>query len=196
MGPEATKSAALSRAIAEPMRIDPPPMEATVVTRMIFGAAPAQVWKELMFYEQLKDRPPLLLRFLLPVPIRTEGAKLGVGDEAVCRYEKGYLLKRVTAIDPARYEFVVAEQHLQFGGGLRLSGGSYSLRELPDGRSEVQLTTRYESPRTPRWLWKPIEAAVCHLFHRYILGAIRREAEAGSGAVEGVRDLPKEPVER
>jgi len=151
----------------------------SVVTRMTFGAPPAEVWRGLMFYEELGGRPPLHLRLLLPVPIRTEGKISEVGDVAVCLYEGGHLLKRLTRIERGDlYEFEVAEQALRVGGGMRLSGGRYGLTPLADGRTEVSVETRYLSRKWPRWFWKPIERMVCHLFHRYLLSSMRRKIEA------------------
>ncbi len=151
----------------------------SVVTRMRFTASPERAWEGLVFYEQIAERAPLHLRLLLPRPIGTEGRKSEVGDEVRCLYDGGFLLKRVTRIDRGRhYGFEVAEQNLAVGGGMRLSGGAYTLRKLPDGRSEMALETRYVSPRRPRWLWQSIEAAICHTFHRHILGAIRRNVES------------------
>jgi hypothetical protein len=72
----------------------------------------------------------------------------------------------------------VISQNLAVGGAMKLAGGRYTLRELGDGRTEVAVATHYTSPKRPRWLWRPIEAAVCHLFHRHILCAMRRDAEA------------------
>lgn len=153
---------------------------ATVVTRMIFDAGPAQVWDGLVFYEELGGRPPWHLRLLLPVPIGTEGKVSVVGDEATCLYEGGHLLKRITKIEQGDlYEFEVAEQALSVGGGMRLSGGRYTLRSLPDGQTEVSVETRYVSRKWPRWFWRPLEKMVCHLFHRYLLGTMRRQVEAG-----------------
>jgi len=160
----------------------------TVTTRLPFAASGEQAWQTIMFYEQLETRPPLHLRMLLPVPIRTEGRKSEVGDEALCLYEGGHLVKRVTEVDRGRhFGFEVVSQELAVGGGMRLSGGHYTLRELPDGRTEVELATRYTSPKWPRWFWKPVEASVCHMFHRHILRAMRRDAEARRAAVDGAR---------
>jgi hypothetical protein len=129
--------------------------------------------------QELGGRPPLHLRLLLPVPIRTEGRIAEVGDEAKCLYEGGYLLKRMTRIERGDlYEFEVAEQELSLGGGMRLSGGRYALHELADGRTEVAIEPRYVSTKWPRWFWKPLEAMVCHWFHRYLLGAMRRKIES------------------
>lgn len=150
----------------------------SVVTRMIFTAPPAAVWQGLMFYEEVGGRPPLHLRLLLPVPIRTEGKISEVGDEALCVYEEGHLLKRLTRIAPGDlYEFEVAEQALSVGGGMRLSGGRYSLSGLSDGQTEVSVETRYRSTKWPRWFWKPIEKVVCHIFHRYLLNSMRKKIE-------------------
>jgi hypothetical protein len=151
----------------------------SIVTRIKFATSPERVWGGLMFYEQIEERPPLHLRLLLPLPIGTENSKSRVGDEVKCLYEGGHLLKRITRIDVGHhYGFDVVEQSLAIGGGLALSGGCYTLRELPSGNTEVAVTTRYASVRRPRWLWKPIEAAVCHMFHRHLLSAMRRKVEA------------------
>ncbi len=153
---------------------------ASVMTRMIFAAPANRVWKGLVFYEELGGRPPWHLRLLLPVPIRTVGKVSAVGDEATCLYEGGHLLKRITRIERGTlYEFEVAEQALSVGGGMRLSGGRYTLCGLPDGQTEVAVETRYVSRKWPRWFWRPLEKMVCHLFHRYLLGTMRRQVEAG-----------------
>jgi hypothetical protein len=169
----APDNAARSRITPENMR-----QSTSVVTRMKFAAPPEQVWDGLMFYEEIDSPPPLYLRLFLPVPIRTEGPKSAVGDETTCVYRDGHLLKRVTRIDAGRhYGFDVVEQNLAVGGTI-LSGGCYALTELPGCGTEVAITTRYVSPRRPGWLWKPIEATVCHMFHRHLLSAMRRKIES------------------
>jgi hypothetical protein len=151
----------------------------SIRTRMAFAAPLERVWNGLMFYEQIDQAPPLHLRLLLPVPIGTEKTDSKVGVKVRCSYERGHLVKRITEIDPKRrYGFDVVEQTLAIGGGLRLFGGGYALRELPDGHTEVAVTTRYAGGRRPGWFWKPVEAAVCHLFHRHLLAAMRRKVES------------------
>ena len=168
-------------AVAEELvKADPEAAQlSSVVTRRIFAASPAHVWRGLVFYEELGSRPPLLLRLLLPVPIRTDGRISEVGDETKCWYERGHLLKRITRIEQTQlYEFEVAEQNLAVGGRMRLSGGRYTLRELADGQTEVEVETRYASPKWPRWFWEPLERLVCHLFHRYLLRSMRLQMES------------------
>jgi hypothetical protein len=156
----------------------------TVITRMRIPATPAVVWQSLMFYEQIEERPPLLLRMVLPRPIRTHGSKSAVGDQATCLYEGGHLLKRVTEIDRHRlYAFSVIEQRLALGRRVVLTGGCYSLRELPDECTELAVTTRFLSRNRPRWLAKPVEIFVCHMFHRHLLAAIGRKSHAAAEPV-------------
>jgi hypothetical protein len=151
----------------------------SVMTRMSFAASPTRVWEALALYEEIDGRPPLYLRLLLPVPIRNEGQISEIGDEAKCLYESGHLLKRITRIQRGRlYEFEVGEQELSVGGGMRLAGGSYTLRKLPDDWTEVAVETRYVSTKWPRWFWKPLERLVCYWFHRYLLGSMRRTIES------------------
>jgi hypothetical protein len=153
----------------------------SVVTVMNFAASAEVVWENLMFYEQIEKRAPWLLRLLLPVPLRTEGRPRVVGDEIRCLYRGGYLIKRVTRMtQKSNYAFDVIEQSLALGGGIRLAGGSYALHALPGGRTEVALETLHESSNRPRWLCQWIEARVCHLFHRHILGAMRDAAQIRS----------------
>lgn len=171
---------ALPARIARPKRANTQ-SSTTVVTTMVFAASPDQVWNGLLFYEQIQERPPLHLRLLLPVPLRTEGTKSQVGDNVKCVYECGDLIKRITRIDTTRhYEFEVIEQNLRVGGGLSLIGGGYTLRSLEGGRTEVGVTTQYVSALRPGWLWRPIEAMACHIFHHHLLSAMRREIESGS----------------
>jgi hypothetical protein len=152
----------------------------SIMTRMAFAAPLDRVWNGLMFYEQIDEPPPLHLRLLLPVPIRTEKTDSTVGARVRCSYEGGHLVKRITEIDPKRhYGFDVVEQTLSIGCGLKLSSGGYTLRALPNGHTEVAVTTRYAGGRRPGWFWNPVEAAVCHLFHRHLLAAMRRKVESG-----------------
>jgi hypothetical protein len=147
----------------------------SIVTMMEFPASREQAWSGLVYYEQIAERSPLYLRLLLPQPIRSEGGKWAVGDEIRCLYQRGHLIKRVTQIEIGHlYRFDVIEQDLLVGGGIRLLGGSYTLRGVGDRHTEVALETRYMSARRPTWLSRPIEAAVCHAFHRHMLRTMRR----------------------
>jgi hypothetical protein len=146
---------------------------ASVTTCQDFFTAADAVWDALMFYEEITEGRPFLLRRFLPTPIGTQGCKSEVGTDVKCRYVGGHLVKRVIRIvPPHNYAFQIVEQNLALGG-IRLLGGDYTLRVLSEDRTRVALTTHYASPNRPRWLFGRLEAAVCHSFHRYILSAMQ-----------------------
>jgi hypothetical protein len=146
---------------------------ASVTTCQDFFAPADTVWNALIFYEEIVEDRPLLLRRFLPIPIGTQGCKSQVGSDVKCRYVGGDLLKRVTRIVRGHhYAFEVFEQNLALGG-IRLLAGDYALRMISKDRTQVALATHYESPNCPRWLFGRVEAAICHLFHRYILSAMQ-----------------------
>jgi hypothetical protein len=151
---------------------------ASVTTCQDFLAAADAVWEALMFYEEIAEDRPFLLRHFLPVPIGTQGCKSEVGSDVRCQYVGGYLLKRVTHIvRGVSYAFEIAEQHLALGG-IRLLGGDYTLRVLSEDCTRVALATHYASPNRPRWLFGRLEAAICHSFHHHILSAMRSNISA------------------
>lgn len=146
---------------------------ASVTTYQNFFAAADAVWDALMFYEEIAEDRPFLLRRFLPTPIGTQGCKSEVGSDVKCQYVGGHLLKRVTRIIRGNhYAFEVVEQNIALGR-IRLLGGDYSLRMLSKDRTRVALATHYASPNSPRWLFGRLEAAVCHSFHRYILSGMQ-----------------------
>jgi hypothetical protein len=149
-----------------------------VSTSADFPATPAIVWQTLLFYEEVSAAPPFFLRWLLPVPIGTVGSKSTVGSEVKCRYAGGHLLKRVSAIMEMRcFAFDVIEQNLALSG-VRVLGGEYNLHAVTRARTRVTLSTRYASPHRPDWVCGRFEAAVCHCFHRHLLGAMRQNLVA------------------
>jgi hypothetical protein len=146
---------------------------ASVTSCQDFFAAADAVWDALMFYEEIAEDRPFLLRRFLPIPIGTQGCKSTVGGDVKCRYEGGHLVKRVTRIIRGHnYAFEIVEQNLVLGG-IRLLGGDYTLRIVSEDCTRVALATHYASPNYPRWLFGRLEAAVCHSFHHYILSAMR-----------------------
>ena len=146
---------------------------ASVTTCQDFFAPTDTVWDALMFYEEIVEHRPFLLRRFLPSPMGTQGCKSEVGSDVKCRYVGGHLIKRVTRmVRGQHYAFEIVEQNLALGG-IRLLGGDYKLRTLSKNHTQVALATRYASPNRPRWLFGRIEAAVCHSFHRYILSAMQ-----------------------
>jgi hypothetical protein len=144
-------------------------VQGAVTTRLRLNASPVTVWDHIMFYEDVPGRPSLLLRALLPYPVRTHGDKTRVGTTVRCEYKRGNLVKRITTVDsPYRLRFDVIEQQLGIEDCVRTVGGSYQISPCGDA-SEVVLTTMYHSFLRPRSFWRPFESLVLTRLHGHIL---------------------------
>jgi hypothetical protein len=148
------------------------PVSEAVATRVKFKARPEAVWDHMMLYEEVPGRPPLLLRTLLPHPLRTEGDKTRVGSTVRCVYRGGDLVKRITTVvSPHSLQFEVIEQSLGIEDCIRTRGGSYQILRCGDA-SDVVLITNYQAYLHPRHLWRPLEALLVRQLHRHILRGI------------------------
>ena len=123
---------------------------ASVTTCQDFFAAPGAVWNALMFYEEIAEDRPFLLRRFLPTPIGSQGCKSTIGGEVKCQYVGGHLVKRTTHIIRERsYAFEIVQQNLALRG-IRLLGGDYTLRVQSEDCTRVALATHYASLNCPR----------------------------------------------
>jgi hypothetical protein len=155
------------------LRSDEAPGTDRVTTGFHFRTPPEAVWKSLMFYEDVPRQPWPLLRMFLPRPIRSEGDKRLVGSIVRCVYDRGYLIKRITVVEPARLlRFEVVEQSLGIEGSVKACWGSYQLSDVGGG-TDVVLTTHYLGRLRPRFLWRPIERYLCLRLHLHILFGMR-----------------------
>lgn len=155
------------------------PAVQAVVSHATSDATPEEVWRRIMFYEEVPHRPPRLLRMLLPVPLRTTKTGLAAGAVVRCIYTGGgHLVKRITeARPPSVVRFEVVEQELGIEQCLTTVAGSYEIRAADCG-SSIALTTMYRGHLRPRWLWRPCEAFFAHQLHRHILHGMGARTQA------------------
>ncbi|HWB32062.1 MAG TPA: hypothetical protein VG714_02705 [Acidobacteriaceae bacterium] len=145
----------------------------SVTTSLYLDEPPHSAWQFVVFYEDIPGSPPLLLRALIPRPVRTEGNKAVPGSLIRCTYAGGSLIKRILKVDqPQRVEFEVIDQHLGIESCVLALTGSYSLQPRGSGVN-VELTTNYLAFLRPRWLWRPLERIALHQLHRHILKGMR-----------------------
>ncbi len=178
------------------------PAAEEVMTSIGCDETPETVWSRMMTYEEIPLRPPVLLRALLPQPRRTQGDKTCVEAEVLCLYDSGFLVKRITKVEPPHLlQFDVVQQRLGIEGCITALGGSYEIRSVK-GRTEIALATKYQGYLRPRYLWQPIERFIAHQFHHHILNGmcasfprldlVARPATAGDLA--GNDFAPPEPI--
>ena len=149
------------------------PVSESVTTSVLFQASPETVWQRMLSYEEVSTRPPLILRALLPIPLRTEGEKTSAGATVQCLYGGGDLVKQITVVEPPHLlEFEVHQQRLGIEDCITAIGGSYRLRAC-GAQTEIVLVTNYRGYLRPRCFWHPIEHFLGHIFHRHILRGMR-----------------------
>jgi hypothetical protein len=137
----------------------------------------ATAFESIMFYEEVRHPPPLILRIGLAHPLFTSGSSQRVGDVKSCIYNKGHITKRITAIEPARrLAFEVIEQDIGYEIDVRLVGGAFEFEPLPDGSTRITLVTEYEPLLNPRWCWRPFERYAVHTLHEHVIEGMRRLA--------------------
>lgn len=144
-----------------------------IQTSTIFQESKEAVWRRLLSYEEITLRPPWLLRTILPQPIRTTGDKARLFSDLQCTYRGGHLVKHLVTVDPPHcLRFEVTQQRLGIEPCLRALAGSYQL-DSQGPHTRLLLTTQYLAKLRPRWLWRPIEHHLGHIFHRHLLNGMR-----------------------
>jgi hypothetical protein len=143
-----------------------------VTTSAFFTSNPEAVWDRMLSFEEVRTPPPLILRALLPLPLRTEGDKTCVGASVHCVYGGGDLVKQITTVEPPHLlEFEVLHQRLGIEGCITSIGGCYRITACGT-RTKVELVTNFQAFLRPRFFWRPIERSLAHIFHRHILAGM------------------------
>lgn len=141
----------------------------TVRTEVEIAAAPDRVWNSLMYYEEVTHPPPWILRIGLARPTATEGFSRRIGETKKCLYNKGWITKRVTAVDPNRaLRFDVIEQHIGYERDVMLTHGTFELAALEGGKTRLTLSTTYRPLLGPRFAWAPAEHLAVRILHEYV----------------------------
>lgn len=162
---------AIERFTATPRELE------SIVTSMEIPAPVGRTWNALMFYEEVRSRPPWLLRYGLPRPLYAAASVEHVGDVRTCVYTKGRLAKRVTERVPdSLLVFDIVEQDRIETDSVRLTGGSFAFVAEGPAQTRADLTTTYQPKLGPRWIWRPFERLAVHTMHRYVLEGMKQDA--------------------
>ncbi len=160
----------------------------SITTREVVTAPVNAAWRGIVFFEDVRRRPPLILRIGLAHPLHTYGRSTGVGDRKTCVYNRGHITKEVVEIQDGRLlAFRVVEQNIGYEHDVRLIGGQFAMDPLDEMRTEVALTTTYEPRLAPRFVWRPFERLAVHTLHRHVIGAIGDRARELEGSTDANR---------
>jgi hypothetical protein len=158
-------------------RYERPYPDETVTSAVVMPASTDRAWNAVMFYEEVRQPLPLLMRFALPHPLYTQGSTESVGDFKACVYNHGRLVKRVTQRVPnVILSFDVVEQTKIENRSVVLKGGSFQFSPISPNQSRVTLSTTYQPLLGPRWAWRWSERIGIHTLHGYVLNGMRLKA--------------------
>ena len=136
----------------------------------------------------------LFLRLVVPRPVGSYGSKDQVGNVVRCEYEPGFVVKRITEVQPGRrLAFEVIEQNLGAERNVMLKDGSFEIVPRGDGQCDLVLTTRYQRQLSPRWMWESTERKVFHDVHGHVLEGMRRKVLKDRGEPVEPQEEPYQP---
>jgi len=172
-------------------------VEHTLASAVAVRAPANVVWQEVTQVDIAAFRHPLYLRALgVPKPLSATIVAEGVGGARVAHFSNGLRFSQeITEWEPnVSYAFTfVADPGFRVGwlldlrtGPFQLRSGAYRLRPTSFGL-DLTLSTRYALSGVFGMLLRLPVLLVLHLFQRYLLSGIRRNAErrAAKDDVEG-----------
>lgn len=168
----------------------PPPIyqTVTVTTSRVIAAPVNAVWDSIVFFEDVRHEPPLILRVGLAHPLYTFGKSVSPGDQKTCVYNKGRITKEVTEVRTGQLlAFKVIEQDIGYERDVTLEGGAFQLAAIDPTHTAVTLSTTYIPRLGPRFAWRPFEELAVHTLHDHVLQGMGLSA-TGDGAY---RDAPR-----
>ncbi len=150
----------------------------TIETSVVIPASVVHAWDGVMFYEEVRHEPPLLLRLLLPRPLYTRGSTEHIGDIKYCIYSKGRLVKKITRREEGRLlAFEVIEQQKIEVRSIRLTSGQFRFDPIGPAQTRITLATDYQPLLGPRFAWRWAEIWATHTLHRHVLAGMEVKAK-------------------
>ncbi|VFR36595.1 hypothetical protein BER2_3984 [plant metagenome] len=180
----------------EPMVVPTQVEHITVSDRIVIAAAPGAVWATLVQVPDIRDselQPSFSHAIGLPRPRAALMTGQGVGAvrdlywednvrfrEHVTAWEPGRLLAYDVDVSPARDTLKKLDPHVVIGDRyFDVLRGRYDLRALPDGSTELSLSTTYRISTRVNGYGKFWADRTLHDFHGVVLDLLRDRVQAG-----------------
>jgi uncharacterized protein YndB with AHSA1/START domain len=165
----------------------------SVTTSIVVNASPERVWKYVVAFPDIQEKPDWVLSTGLAYPVRTriDGSRAGAArscdlstgtvQERVVAWEEPRLLRfTVLSTPPAMVERgLYGPIHPKHLDGYYISkAGQFELTPLSGGRTLVVGTSWYRHGLWPAEYWRWWSDAVVHHIHRRVLEHIRMLSES------------------
>lgn len=163
-----------------------------VTTSIDVQADPSRVWRHVVSFSDITERPEWLFRLGLSYPLRARIDGAGVGAIRNCEFTTGSFVEPITRWEePSLLAFDVVSQpaplrewspyarvyapHLK--GFFRTTHGEFRLIALPNGGTRLEGRTWYSLRMAPAAYWTPMADAILHRIHHRVLRHIATLAE-------------------
>ncbi|MGH8608800.1 MAG: hypothetical protein ACREX9_15710 [Gammaproteobacteria bacterium] len=171
-----------------------PPLQ-TVQSTVVINAPPSHVWRTLTEPLQYGTNEGLLFRAGVAYPTKTEVLVSGSRRFLKCSMPDGEALAEITDYVPGRrLEFSFSRtpplmkelslyKHIHpphLDGYIRIRKGTFSLRPIPGGRTELKGITVYQHEIWPVQYWKLWTDFILDRMHLKVLYVIKQKTERGS----------------
>lgn len=168
-----------------------------VVTSVEIEADALTVWRNVIAFPQLKEPGELLFKAGIAYPVNARLEGVGVGAVRHCNFNTGSFIEPITVWEEGkRLQFNVVSQpepmkelsfwnvHPPHLNGVFVSKqGQFRLIKLPDGKTRLEGTTRYEHNLRPAFYWNLWSDYIIHKIHQRVLNHIKANAEAKKDSV-------------
>jgi hypothetical protein len=162
------------------------------VTSIRIQASPSRVWQEIVELSNVPSQNDWVFQTGLAAPIKCELIGTGVGARRLCTISTGYVPELITAWEPGkllRFRALstpppmkelnpfgeVHAPHLQ--GHYRIVDGSFEIKELPNGQTELGRRTTFGNKIRPFAYWSRICGWGVERGHTVVLKELKRKAE-------------------
>jgi uncharacterized membrane protein YhaH (DUF805 family) len=166
--------------------------EFVVASTIEIDASPADVWRQVITFPEIAERPDWFFQLGISCPIGARITGEGVGATRECIFTTGTFIEPITAWEaPRRLAFDVREQpapmfeltpyrHIHpphLDTAFRSTRGEFELVELPGGRTQLTGRTWYTLDIRPLAYWTIWTDWIVHRIHHRVLRHIKRLAE-------------------
>jgi len=150
------------------------PRTEAVTNSIWLAATPDKVWANILSFDSLKGRKPLLMYIGLPVPERCEMQGRGVGAKRTCYFDHGSIEETVLEWNPPnRMRLAIDRTNMPGRHWLEFENAEYDLRP-ENGGTVLTRNTTIISNLYPAWYWRPLERWGVRDEHRYIFEDVAR----------------------
>lgn len=158
----------------------------SVADRVVIHAPPSVVWRHIVAFPPLPERPDWwLFKLGLPYPVQSTIQSVHVGAERRCLFSGNLAFEeRVVACRPNReltFDIVRQPAHPEILGHAAVKRGQFLLQDNGDGTTSLTGTSWYELYVYPSWYYDLWASRVARQVHWRVMSHVKTVCESPDG---------------